>query len=114
LVQNGKTVFYVTENPELQSKVELCISRPLKTTIKDCSLDKSSVLARQGEYLKAFNSLKNVTVINSLNAFCPENKCNVFDANGALLYADSNHLSITGSRFQVKELLFKYLELDIH
>ena len=109
LVDNGKKVFYVTENPELNFTIESCIDRPLKTSVKDCSLDLSSVLIRQGEYLRLFSTLKNVTFINSLPVFCPKNKCVVFDENGALLYIDDDHLSPNGSKFQVENLLIKYL-----
>ncbi|TXH67818.1 MAG: acyltransferase [Thiothrix sp.] len=110
LSQNGKLVFYVTENPELNYPAEACLARPLKRLVKNCSVDKSLVLDRQSSYLKAFNNLKNVTMINSLDAFCPESACIVFDDNGALLYADDDHLSVAGSFFQVDHLLKKFLE----
>jgi peptidoglycan/LPS O-acetylase OafA/YrhL len=110
LYQNGKVIFFVTENPELSYSAESCIGRPFKTTTRECSAKKFSVLNRQNEYLAVVNNLKNVTLIDSLKAFCPENKCLVFDDDGALLYADDNHLSVVGSRFQVKRLLSNYLQ----
>lgn len=110
LAKSGKLVFYVTENPELSYSPESCLVRPFKSTIRNCSVDRSAVLERQSNYLKAFNNLENVTVINSLDAFCPGNKCIVFDDNGSLLYADDDHLSVAGSKFQVNKLLIHFLE----
>ena len=110
LSANGKVVYYITENPELFHSAASCLVRPLKSAVKDCSVDKLVVLERQSSYLNSFNSLKNVTVINSLNAFCPESKCIVFDDSGSLLYADSDHLSLAGSKFQFEKLLRPFLE----
>ena len=110
LVANGKIVFYVSENPELYYPIEACYSRPFKLKVRECSADRSKVLQRQGDYLEAFSALKNATFINALSAFCPETKCVIFDADGALLYADDNHLSLVGSRFQANHLLRPYLE----
>ncbi len=109
LSMSDKTIFYVTENPELDYPVQSCIVRPFKPKVRNCSVEKLDVLMRQKDYLKAFNNLKNVTVINSLSAFCPDEKCSVFDDNGYLLYADDNHLSVAGSRFQVHKLLKPFL-----
>ena len=110
LSKSGKLIFYITENPELSYSAESCISRPFKSIIRNCSVEKNSVLERQADYLSAFNNLKNVTIINSLSAFCPQKSCTVFDDNGALLYADDDHLSIAGSRFQVNRLLKQFLD----
>ena len=110
LSKSGKLIFYITENPELSYSAESCISRPFKSLIRNCSVEKNSVLERQADYLSAFNNLKNVTIINSLIAFCPKNSCTVFDDNGALLYADDDHLSVAGSKFQVNKLLKQFLD----
>lgn len=109
LSKSGKLIFYVTENPELNYSAESCLSRPFKSMVRNCSVEKKSVLERQANYLSAFSNLKNVTIINSLSAFCPQEDCVVFDDNGSLLYADDDHLSVAGSKFQVQKLLNQYL-----
>jgi peptidoglycan/LPS O-acetylase OafA/YrhL len=109
LSKSGKLVFYVTENPELNFSAESCLGRPFKSNVRNCSVDKSSVLERQADYLGAFFNLKHVTIIDSLQAFCPQNSCIVFDDNGHLLYADDDHLSVAGSNFQVNRLLKQFL-----
>ena len=109
LVDSGKSVYYVTENPELRYTAGSCIDRPFKTTLNDCAADRAKVLERQKAYLEEFAELRNVTYIRSVGAFCPEDRCVVFDDDGALLYADDDHLSVAGSRFQVRKLLREYL-----
>ena len=109
LTESGKTLYYVTENPELIYSAASCFDRPFKSRVKNCSLDKISVLERQADYLNAFRNLRNVTLIDSLNAFCPRLKCLVFDDEGFLLYADDDHLSVKGSAFQVDVLLKEFL-----
>lgn len=110
LSRSGKVVFYITENPELSYSPESCVTRPFKPWVKNCSVDKNVVLKRQQEYLMAFHTLKKVTIIDSLHTFCPKNNCLVFDEQGALLYADDDHLSVAGSRFQARKLLQPLLE----
>ncbi len=110
LSKSGKLIFYVTENPELSYSAEACLGRPFKSNVRNCAVEKNSVLERQADYLSAFNNLKNVTFIDSLGAFCPHKTCIVFDDNGSLLYADDDHLSIAGSRFQVNRLLKQFLD----
>lgn len=105
-----KTIFYVSENPELNFHPDSCLTRPFKVITKSCAVSKESVYVRQSEYLKSFSNLKNVTYIDSLPVFCPSDKCLIFDEKGSLLYADDDHLSVAGSRFQVNNLLKPYLD----
>jgi peptidoglycan/LPS O-acetylase OafA/YrhL len=109
LVGWGKKVIYVSENPELARTAESCIPRPLRSASKDCRPLVGEVLARQGVYRALLSGLRNVTIIDSLTVFCPEDRCRVFD-NGMLMYADADHLSVAGSRFQAKELLARFLD----
>ncbi len=109
LAAAGKKVFYVTENPELDVTPKACLVRPLRLNAIDCRVDILSVLSRQKDYLDIVKSLSGATVVGSLKAFCPSSKCVVFDTDGALLYSDDDHLSVAGSKFQVKNLLSDFL-----
>ncbi len=111
IVASGKRVFYVAENPELDKSPTVCIMRPFSFSAKDCRMDKLAVLSRQQMYISMIKSLKNATLIESIDKFCPDTKCDVFDANGKLLYADKDHLSYSGSTFQTQKLLTDYLDL---
>lgn len=108
LAGSGKKVYYISENPELGVDPFSCLGRPLSLTRKQiCSFKKSTVIARQKEYLAAISNIRNAVIINSLNAFCPDDYCK-FMENGTLLYADNNHLSIEGSRFVANTILKSY------
>ncbi len=109
LAAKDKQVFYVSENPELDFHPASCLTRPFRGVVKNCFVLKDSVYERQADYRQAFSLLKNVTFIDSLPVFCPLDRCLTFDENGALLYADADHLSVAGSRFQVRRLLLPYL-----
>ncbi|MCW5654814.1 acyltransferase family protein [Hydrogenophaga sp.] len=110
LQRDGRQLFYVTENPELSSMAEACIPRPLRRHTRDCRPARAEVLQRQAGYRQQMDALRNVTVLDSLAVFCPGEQCQVFDATGALLYADDNHLSMAGSLFQARALLEPHLE----
>jgi len=110
LKSKDKTVFYVSENPELNFHPDSCLTRPFKVITKSCAILKESVYARQAEYRNSFSNLKNITYIDSIPVFCPSDKCLIFDEKGSLLYADDDHLSVAGSRFQVKNLLVPYFD----
>ncbi len=110
LKSKGKTVFYVSENPELNFHPDSCLIRPFKVIANNCTILKESVYARQADYRSAFSSIQNITYIDSLSVFCPSDKCVIFDEKGSLLYADDDHLSVAGSRFQVNRLLSPYLD----
>ncbi len=108
LSKKDKKIYYVTENPEIGSSPRLCAPRPLRIRHKECKLEKRAVVERQSLYLKKISDLKNVVVIQTLNSFCPDNTCLII-LNGKLLYADDDHLSITGSQFQADKILYSHL-----
>ncbi|MFL9924581.1 acyltransferase family protein [Herbaspirillum lusitanum] len=110
LSRHNKQVFLLLENPELEHPPELCLPRPLRWDTKNCALEKSAVMLRQQSYITWARNLKNVTLIESLDTFCPNSECRIFDSKGTLMYADDDHLSVAGSRFQVTNLLSKYLD----
>ena len=101
----GKSVNLVTENPELDRKPDACIPRPFRSVPKSCQPSLDTVLARQAIYRDIIAGLRNVTVIDSIPAFCSQGQCRVTDEDRLLLYADADHLSVAGSRFQARWLL---------
>jgi SGNH domain (fused to AT3 domains) len=104
----GEAVYAVSENPELDSTPYACEKRPIRLRKKNCEVDRDDVLLRQQQYLQILNKLKRVRVIYTIDKFCPERKC-LTEIEGHYLYADSDHLSTEGSRFQAKEVLSKFL-----
>jgi hypothetical protein len=106
-VKAGKKVYFLTENPVFPISPSNLIQNDGK--INRTFLTKEFVDQHQKEYLRIINNLKNITVIYSLDFFCPDNKCLITDNNGNLLYSDWNHLSKIGSIFQAENLLYPYL-----
>jgi hypothetical protein len=111
LASTGKKVYYITENPELNKNPKSCLTRVgfLKLDASKCQPLKQDVLSRQYEYAKRVKKLSNVDVIDVIDIFCPEDRCQVLK-DEQLLYSDDDHLSIYGSEFQAKNLLNRYLK----
>lgn len=105
----SNNIYFVSENPELIFNPASCLSRPLNNQTVDCDVDRTSVDRRQREYMEILMSLRNVTVIDSRNAFCGPLSCSPFSKEGVLLYSDDNHLSKSGSEHQASSLLKDYL-----
>jgi peptidoglycan/LPS O-acetylase OafA/YrhL len=104
----GKKVYYVTENPELGFHPRQCLGHPLRPRRSPCSVPTQAVIEHQTRYLKGFESLENITIIESIPAFCDTQHCQII-RDGDSLYHDSDHLSSAGSRFQAEKLLLPYL-----
>ncbi|CTQ55427.1 O-acetyltransferase OatA [Roseibium album] len=104
-------VYYVTENPELNVRAEYCIKRPLRRNRPQCILSREDVLKRQKHYLNLSAKIKNARILISFEAFCPENTCKIYD-KGQLLYADDDHLSISGSFYQYEKLIRSAIAVD--
>ncbi len=109
LTASGKKLFYMIENPELGVDAFNCVGRPVYLTKQyDCVIEKATVLARQDEYREVIKNIPNLTLIDVVPAFCPDEHCKVME-NGTLLYSDDDHLSVEGSRFLANKVLKKYL-----
>ena len=80
------------------------VPRPFRSQSRNCQLPVAKVLKRQSLYRALVGDLVNVTVIDSIPAFCPDGSCQMVK-DGSLLYADADHLSAAGSRFQARTLL---------
>ena len=105
LINNQKSVFYVSENPELKVHPSGCLSRPLVDRAKKCAQPLGEVMKRQEDYLLVLDQLPDGVLVNSLKAFCTDDTCTATDAEGRLLYADDDHLSMAGSMFQYQNLI---------
>jgi peptidoglycan/LPS O-acetylase OafA/YrhL len=109
-VNSGKKVFIVATSPEplvnIRDVLPVQPFRPLKHKFK---LYKKDVLQHQEKYLSILSRIKNATVINTIDSFCPNDEC-LLTINGELLYLDHCHLtSYTGGKFLVDKVLKPYL-----
>ena len=102
----GKKVFIVSENPELPFNIKSCanfgVPRALSTDY--CApQSKSEVLKRQQLVRDVWQSISGATYIETLDLFCPTDKCNYLKS-GVLLYSDDDHLSKVGSALQAERI----------
>lgn len=108
LNKQGVDVFYVTENPELRHQVTACLPRPFNVdVVRRCEQELSVVLERQRNYRAKLKQLDGVVVLDSNEAFCRTSDQTCFALNDAneLLYADDDHLSVAGSRWQYDKVI---------
>jgi peptidoglycan/LPS O-acetylase OafA/YrhL len=99
LNNSGKKVYVVSENPELNFFPKNCVSRPFKLTINDCEVNYKEVIQRQADYLSEIKKMKGATIFFSIDIFCEDKKCGIFDKKKQLLYMDDDHISVAGSKF---------------
>ena len=104
LIRAGKQVSYVTENPEMPFLPSRCIQRPFRVTTSECTIPLQTVLERQAEYLAILNNIHGMHIVSVLDVFCTNGICHFASNDGALLYADKDHLSTAGSIFQANAL----------
>lgn len=105
LNSNGKSVLYVSENPELGILPSACLSRPFNIKKNGCLLPtKEVVLSRQYSYVQGLKLITNAKIINVIDFFCPSSSCNLFYKD-KLLYADDDHLSVFGSFYQAEFII---------
>lgn len=108
LQAGGKKVYSILENPELGFDVAQCIARPWREQVSACIVPLATVQARQQEYRAVVRAIPRLAVIDPLPAMCSDDNCRAL-ANGVLLYADNNHLSVAGSQFFAQHVLQQFL-----
>lgn len=100
----GKQAFYITENPEMPILPSRCIQRPFRMTTSECTMSAVMARERQANYLDLVSKIQGLHVFSTLDLFCPDGVCRFMSPDGELLYADADHLSTAGSRFQAEAL----------
>lgn len=112
LLQIGKEVIIVAENPELNHDIRSAIKRGVSgiTINRDLLnlMKKDEVVEKEKSYLEIINELEKipgVNVLESYDAFCPVEECLAFDDMGIPLYFDNHHLSRAGSTFQAQKII---------
>lgn len=103
LHQRGIRVSYLLQVPELGVPARNCLGRPLTLTLQTnkCTIGYEVYRDRMQSYRdQVFGLVVTAPFMQTINveqALCNENGCSGFIDN-QLLYADDNHLSVTGSR----------------
>lgn len=102
---SGKKIVFVLDVPHLGFDPKSCKTlRPVLGDAKRQSachqsrqdIDQQFVSSRQVHIIKAIEEFPEVLVVNAADAVCDQSRCYGMK-DGALLYSDSNHLSVAGS-----------------
>jgi peptidoglycan/LPS O-acetylase OafA/YrhL len=104
----GKNIILVEDIPLLPFMPEACISRPLKYQTLPCNLPKSFVWQAQQEYHAILLAVQakhpGVKIFSGIDAICDKRNCQVIQ-NHHLVYRDSHHLSLAGSKILAQAML---------
>jgi peptidoglycan/LPS O-acetylase OafA/YrhL len=108
LIDSGKRVFILNDNPDFTFDAFVCkFNRGLLLGPK-CSEGDSYFMSRASDYMAGLQEVKdrvpNVTILDTVQYFCAAGECSMLD-NGVLLYRDQHHLNLNGSRYLTDRLL---------
>ncbi|GHV03254.1 hypothetical protein AGMMS50229_01830 [Campylobacterota bacterium] len=79
--------------------------------LEPMTLEKEEAANMQKEYMGVLGRLENATIIYTIDAFCPIDRCLLTDENGLALYSDNNHITEwAGGRFLINHALKPYLD----
>lgn len=101
--ERAMDVYYITEVPELGFDPTNCLNRPLRIGFVKCGLEKADVGRWQESYFLALKNVSGAKIIKSIEIFCPSTSC-LMSRENQLFYADSDHLSVDGSRWLGKAI----------
>jgi hypothetical protein len=108
-----RKIYIVENNPVLSAHIKNYMTHPLNvfTTKTPFPPTRTYMLERKKGFYDAVSSVKGLTLIRSLDAWCPIDNCLLTDENGRWLYYDDNHITtIAGGRFLVEKVLKPYLD----
>jgi hypothetical protein len=107
LLSRNKTVFLITDIPELPFFPRDCIKRPFMKQ-KNCYVARAAVDQRQRGLRRVVNELQHefpqIAIFDPLPLLCGEISCNPVNDDFSF-YQDSHHLSVRGSETVARSLL---------
>ena len=105
-----KKIIFVIDNPEIDFDPRLCLDRPLRPFWKiqsPCAVPRSQFDLRNKDYrrvvFKVLQDYPEVVIFDAAAHLCDKDWCQV-KIDGEVLYKDTDHLSLAGSRLIAKEL----------
>ncbi|GHS86487.1 hypothetical protein FACS189487_00870 [Campylobacterota bacterium] len=109
----GREIFIVEPNPYLPHHIkEYIFTHPFWKSYKNILYrTRSKMLDRRKDSREMFAELRGVTIIYTIDVFCPIDRCLFANERGLPLYMDYTHLSInTGGNFLIEKALKPYLD----
>lgn len=114
LTRGGKTVYLADDVPNFSFSPRLCKYQAGLFRIHKCTDDENFYNRQLAGYADVFTSLAArspaVRVLKTSGYFCDRTVCSMNDG-GRLLFRDSDHLGLEGSRFLARHLIVDYPEL---
>ena len=109
----GKPVLVVFDNPTLPFEPKECMRRPINFDQRsDCSFGRAhfdkEAATYKAMFVKAAASFQNVTLLDSSDFFCDQNRCSAVNENGLLYTGDNNHLSLRGAMMVDRKIIDLY------
>ena len=114
LLAANKKVYLAEDIPTFPFDPQKCkFSRPFSLTNR-CIEDRDTTYGGHSKYFPFFQKMArenpNVQIISMSEHFCGRNYCSMAK-DGVLLYRDTNHLNINGSRYLGKKIVEQYPQL---
>lgn len=110
MLDKGKKVVFFIDVPNLKHDPRKCLQNlPFGLLNLKCTLSRDDLNSERELYYKEINNLKkthpNLIIYNPIELFC-DNKACKFKQFNTLLYYDDNHISISGSKLILDEMLY--------
>jgi len=109
--RSGKTVFVTDDIPTFPFDPNECKYRTALLMPAFCSIDASDFWSQYSKYYPALvrtvSRIPGAHMLNTARYFCGPRRCQM-DRGGSVLYQDSSHLNLVGSRFVVARLARDY------
>ena len=116
LTRAGKMVYISDDVPNFSFDPAICKHSRKFSTGQKCDEDAKKFHSSYTQYMeaivKASSSNKNVKIIKTSEGFCNAGTCSM-KKDGKLMFADRNHLNMSGSRYVAKIILASYPELRL-
>jgi peptidoglycan/LPS O-acetylase OafA/YrhL len=102
LLRSGKQVYMIVDNPVFSFPPEVCKYSRFPDHAVKCNMKRSDFDDQKVQYFQALLKIEaeydNVRVLDPTGLFCDPLVCSMVK-NGKVLYRDTNHLNIDGSKY---------------
>ncbi len=105
----GKNVIIIKPTPEFKADVTRTATKQMINDIIHSSptVTFEEYLTRNKNVFQSFESLRDVTFVDSASVFCSADLCRSVGNDGKILFSDTNHVTGYGARFVVDQLMNK-------
>jgi hypothetical protein len=110
---SDRKIYLVEDHPTLPAPINNYFVHPLNifTSEKPFLPTRQYMLENSKEFYEVANSVKGLTLIPSLDAWCPVNDCLLKDESGRSFYIDKHHLTAgAGANYLLEKVLKPYLD----